>query len=245
MKFNTSGMSKTEIKLNPTENDIEEIKNWLKDEDAKFNEGFYCNWNIIWDSFLRKQLICCSINDTPVGFLVWSKGEIYIEIDIMEIRPEYRKKGIGHYFIEKISVHFKDLGFKALKLFCEPRESESFWEKEGFIQFPQRGYSESDLTFYKSLIETLHTCKNNSLNRIELWNFEPHEILNNSPLWQWNIEGFTGKMKLPILHPCNINWNIRWIKNGQIEKDCKVKYFSLEFPVDFEPFMYITKLDND
>lgn len=247
MKFKTSGMSETEIKLNPTENDIEEIKNWLKNEDAKFNEGFYCNWNIIWDSFLKKQLICCSINDTPVGFLVWSKGEIYIEIDILEIRPEYRKKGIGHDFIEKISVHFKDLGFKALKLFCEPRESELFWVKEGFIQFPKRGYSESDLTFFKPLVEILATTqKDKSLNKIELWDVEPHEATNLKAKWTWNINlNDYDCLKIPILHPCNINWNIRWTRNGQIAIEDKVKYFSRDYPIYSGPFLFIEDLHEN
>ncbi len=236
-----------EINLTPSVKDLKVIEMWLKEEDKKHKFGFYCNWNIIEKSFKSNKLISFELNKSVIGFLIYSIGDIYIEIDILEIRPEYRKKGIGHDFIEKISVHFKDLGFKALKLFCEPRESELFWEKEGFIQFPTRGYSESDLTFFKPLVEILATTqKDKSLNKIELWDVEPHEATNLKAKWTWNINlNDDDCLKIPILHPCNNNWNIRWTRNGQIAIEDKVKYFSRDYPIYSEPFLFIEELHEN
>ena len=74
---------KNEIQINitPTQTDLTKIEEWLIDEEREFNEGFYCNWNIIEKSFNNGELITLNLKKEPIGFLVWSKGEIYAEID--------------------------------------------------------------------------------------------------------------------------------------------------------------------
>jgi hypothetical protein len=233
------------INFSPSKNDLKKIEDWLIQEREKYDDGFYCNWNIIENSFERNELISLKLNDVPIGFVVWRQCDIFIEIDIMEIHYDYRKKGLGKIFFGMISESFKDKGVLAIKLFCEPRESEHFWRKMGFIKFPNRGYSESDLTFYKPLIEVCAMTETpNKLNKIELWDVEPYQLKNNSPRWSWDISTDNGILDKPIIHPCNVNWNIRWTKNGKTEKEDKVKYFSSDNPIDFSPFMYINKLDE-
>lgn len=144
-----------------------------------------------------------------------------------------------------LSGSFKDRGIIAIELFCEPIESEHFWRKMEFIQFPIRGYAEPELTFYKPLIEVCKTTKTpNELNKIELWDVEPHQSKTRLPRWCWDIETQDGKLIKPIIQACNINWNIRWTKDGKIKKESKVKYFSRDNPIDFSPFMLIEKLDD-
>lgn len=235
----------TEFQINttPTQFDLEEIEKWLIAENKKFNEGFYCNWAIIEKAFKDTKLVTIDFKERPIGFLVWSKGEIYVEIDILEIRPEYRKKGIGEDFFDKISDYFKQKGFLAIKLFCSPIESEKFWQKMGFIKFPKRGYSESDLTYFKLLIEVQTTLLNGySENKIELWDVEPYQKNNNLPKWTWNIEIINNKLMYPIIHPCNCNWNFKWTKNGKVIKEDKVKYFDTQNGVEYSPFLYIKEL---
>jgi len=235
----------TEFQINttPTQFDLETIEKWLIEEDKKFNEGFYCNWTIIEKSFQKNELVTLNFKERPIGFLVWSKGEIYVEIDILEIKPEHRKKGIGQYFFEKISEYFKQKGFLAIKLFCSPRESEKFWIKMGFIKFPKRGYSESDLTYFKPLIELQTTITNGQTeNKVELWDVEPYQKNNNLPKWTWNIEIINNKLTLPIIHPCNCNWNLKWTRNGEVIKEDKVKYFDTKNRVEYNPFLYIKEL---
>lgn len=148
------------INLSPSESDLKIIEKWLIEEDKKYKSGFYCNWNIIEKSFRSNELISLKCNENLIGFMIWSKGEIYIEIDIIEIQRGYRKKGFGKIFFEKIEEVFKGKNALAIKLFCEPKESEHFWKKMGFIKFPTRGYSESDLTYYKPLIDALESTEN-------------------------------------------------------------------------------------
>jgi predicted GNAT family acetyltransferase len=236
----------SDIKLNtlPTSNDLEKIEKWLIEESDKLNAGFYCNWNIIEKAFRNKQLITLGINNDPVGFIVWSKGEIDVDIDIMEIKPEIRFKGIGNEFFNKFSDYIKQQGFLVINIVCSPPESEKFWKKMGFIKYPDRGYTESDLIYYKPLIEVQSISFNSTTeNVVELWNLEPHQIRDIHPKWVWNIEMVDNKLILPIIQPCNYNWNLRWSKNGVIVKEDKVKYFSTEInPIDYSPFLYIKEL---
>jgi hypothetical protein len=235
-----------EYKINflPSKTTLKLIEDWLIQEKEKYDDGFYCNWNVIENSFERNELISFELNGTPIGFVVWHQYDFFIDIDIMEIHCDYRKKGLGKIFFEMLSESYKNKRIIAIKLYCEPRESVHFWRKMGFIQFPLRGYDESNLTFYKPLIETSETTKTpNELNKIELWDVEPYQSTKRSPRWCWDIEHQEGQLIKPIIQACNINWNIRWTKNGKIEKEGKVKYFSEHNPIDFDSFMFIKKLD--
>lgn len=114
----------------------------------------------------------------------------------------------------------------------------------GFVKFPNRGYSESELTYFKPLIKTQSTSANKDFaNKIELWDTEPYQKDSKQPRWIWNVELCGDKLKLPIIQACDCNWNLKWIKNGKIVKEDKVKYFdSKKNRIDFSPFLYIDKL---
>jgi len=231
------------INLNPTNSDFLELKNWMIYEYNKFNDGFYCNWNIIENSYKDNEVITLSLNDKIIGFVYWSQDENLIHINIMEIHPDFRKMGLGKIFIEKLEIEFKEQGNIAIVIFCEPRESEYFWRKMEFIKFPNRGWSESDLTFYKPLIKVLeanHDIKED--NKLELWNVEPYLSNKLIPEWSWSIKIKNKKLITPIIQPCNRNWNVRWTINGKIIKEDKVKYFSNNFTIENGPFMYVEKL---
>ncbi len=234
--------------ISPTETDLQEIRNWLINEEQEFSAGFYCNWNIIEKAFFNKELVCFNYYDNPIGFVVWSKGEIYAEIDIFEIKPDFRCKEIGRILFNHTSDYFKRMGFLAIKLFCSPRESEGFWKKMNFTKFPDRGYSESDLIYFKPLVNTGKSSNSASIkNKIELWNLEPYQIQDQKSSWVWEIEFEIGTKKLlkPILLPCNVNWNLRWTQNGEIIKEDKIKYFAEDdIRIEYAPFLYIKELKH-
>lgn len=233
-----------ELNTSPTQLDLTYIEKWLITEENTFHESFYRNWTVIEKAFLENRLITLLINNDPKGFIVWRNNEIYAEIDIFVIESNYRKTGKGKKFFEEFTDYVTNIGLYAIKLFCSPRESEKFWRKMGFIKFPNRGYSESDLTFFKPLIETEQPAETpNTLNKLELWNVEPYQIKDKPPKWIWNLEDNTTHLSKPIIHPCNCNWNLRWTKNGEIIRDDKIKYFETNSnQIDFSPFLYITKL---
>ena len=230
MSFNTD----------PNSDQLEQVKTWLIEEDKKFNEGFFCNWKIIENSYKQNRFFTFSHNGQTIGFISWTEySNSYVGIDIMEIHPELRKKGFGELFYKKTEEYFKFKKFKAIKLFCSPKESERFWQKMEFIKFPNRGYSESELTYYKPLIDINQILIGETNNKLELWNLEPYEINEQKPKWTWEIK----ENHKPILQPCNGNWNLRLTLNGKVIKEDKVKYFSRNKEIEIGPFLFIETIE--
>jgi len=229
---------KMELISNPNIEQLVEIKNFLIEEDKLYKEGFYCNWNIIEKSFSENHLFAMGLDNEIIGFLTWTNyGNQYLAIDIMEIFPKYRNKGFGEIFYDKAEKYFMANNVFAIKLFCSPKSSEIFWKKMGFTKFPDRGYSEPELSYYKPLIQTkVLSDTNNLTDKIELWDLEPYQVKEQPAKWTWNIED----NKYPILTPCNSNWNLRLTKNGQIIKEDKVKYFDRNNEIEIGPFLYIS-----
>ena len=161
----------------------------------------------------------------------------------MEINPKYRNKGIGTYFFNQTASFFKEKGFLAINLYCAPEESENFWKKMDFIKFPDIRFNDSKLKYFKPLIEVQKTALNESKNKIELWDKQPYQIKDNvKPKWVWEINSDTNKPSLPIILPCDYDWNVKWTKEGEVIKESKVKYFSRSNPIRFGEFLYITEL---
>lgn len=234
------------INVSPTQSDINIIKKWLIDEEETYEEGFFCNWNIINNAFNERRLIALNINDRPIGFVIWRKYEIYADIDILEIKPNQRDRGFGKILFEGVSNFLKKQGIVVVKLFCQPRESELFWKKMGFEKMPETRFSQPDLSYYKTLIDVeKKSPSSKSNNKVELWNVDPYLVDINSPKWTWSIEIKDNKLELPIIQPIDVDWNLRWTKNGEIIKEDKVKYFSSSNnKIDYCSFLYIKELSE-
>lgn len=235
-----------QISIKPSLSDLSTIKSWLKEEMEVTGEGFYGNWNVIEKIFNKNNLITLNYKNTPIGFVTFYKFEIHVEIGIFAINPKYRGKGIGKIFYEKIAEHFKSDNFLALKLFCSPPDSEVFWKKMGFIEYPNIGFNEHRLTYYKPIIEVQQSSTDERHNnKLELWDCEPYQKDNQEPTWAWDLDMDSNSPTLPIIQPCNDNWNLRWRKNGEVNQEDKVKYFkSNRKVIHFPPFLYIPPKDT-
>lgn len=225
--------------------DFSLMKNWLKEEIEATGEGVYDNWNVIESVFNENNFITLIYQNIPIGFATFYKYEIYVEIGIFAIEPKFRSKGIGKIFFQKLAKHFKSNNFLALKLFCSPPDSEAFWRKMGFIEYPTIRFREHRL-MYKPLIKTQKISTNkNHKNKLELWDCEPFQKNDTEPTWSWDFNAVTNYPRLPILQPCNDNWNIRWIKNDVIVKEDKVKCFaSKKGDIYTSPFLYIPSIEK-
>ncbi len=235
------------INSNTSKTDLSEIKKWLEKEMEETGEGFYGNWDVIEKNFNNNNLITLSYLNFPIGFVTFYKFEIHVEIGIFVIESKYRRKGIGKIFYEKVAEYFILHNYLALKLFCSPPASEIFWKKMGFIEYPNIGYSEHRLTYYKPLIETQEISTNGKHNnKLELWSCEPYQKKDTPPTWSWDLDIDSNSPTLPIMQPCNDNWNLRWSKNGEIKQEDKVKYFrSNQKIIHFPPFLYIRAKDTN
>ena len=234
------------IEIAPTLQDIKEILVWLKEEKDRdvLGHGFFNNKNIIMDSFRLGKAIVFKHENKSIGLIVWNESDdILVNIDIFVIHPSYRGKGFGALFYHDVCNHFVEKGFKAVKLFCEPKTSEKFWIKMGLLKLHDCGYTEHELTYYGVLIDIASTIQINNAEKIELWDVEPYEAIETEPRWTWYIENDGGRLLYPILHPCNCNWNLRWSRNGDVLKESKIKYFTnKELELFKSKFLYIEKL---
>ena len=234
------------IEIAPTLQDIKEILGWLKKERDHdiLEHGFFNNKDIILDSFRLGNAIVFKHENKSIGLIVWNESDdILVNIDIFVIHPSYRGKGFGALFYHDVCNHFVEKGFKAVKLFCEPKTSEKFWIKMGLLKLHDCGYTEHELTYYGVLIDVASTIQINNAEKIELWDVEPYEAIETEPRWTWYIENDGGRLLYPILHPCNCNWNLRWSRNGDVLKESKIKYFTnKELELFKSKFLYIEKL---
>ncbi len=218
-------LNKCKLILNPSNSEFCNIKKWLVTEFKKVGSGFYYNLNIIESAFEMNRLFILNYDNKPIGFLVWGSNNICVNFHIFEIKPVYRKKGFGKLFFSLIEDYFIKMDYKVIELFCEPEESEPFWQKMGFIKSPELGYHEHDLTYFKPLINTQDQCDPQiESNIIEVWDVEPYKANILPPRWVWSFDT-NSSLQLPILQRVDRNWKIRRSIKGKVIQEGKIKYF--------------------
>jgi GNAT superfamily N-acetyltransferase len=221
---------------NPSIETFNSIKDWLKNEYLITKSGFYCNIETIEKAFYDKELISFEINNKSIGFVIFTDNENFcLKIDIIEIHPEYRNKGIGKLFYDEIESYFTNKNFKVIELYCSPSESELFWIKMNFIKYPESKYKH-ELTYYKPLIKSDCIIENSEIiNKIEVWDIEEYQIKDQKPKWIWDLNKFE-----QILIPCNIKWRICLTINNKLIKDSSIKYFEKdENRIYFNSYLFI------
>jgi GNAT superfamily N-acetyltransferase len=115
-----------------TTTDLEIIRSWLKKEydRSRAGKGFYGNINGI-EKGQEKDELTVAIDDKdnlPVAFYHGNR----CNAAILEVRPGYRRKGIGRLLVEHIIKCAKDKGYPGISGFCSPEKSLPFWLKMGF-----------------------------------------------------------------------------------------------------------------
>ena len=231
------------LNFNPTEKHLADIKNWLIDEWNKSNSGFYCNWNIIEDEFAENNVSIITENDCAIGFAVYRIYEFHAIIDITEIKPSERKKGIAKKLIDGTLEHFKLKGVLVCKLYCSPENSEPFWKRIGFENCPNLPH-DTKINMFKPLVETLQPKENAETDTtISLWNCEPYLADRENAKWNWDLS-FTADnetLMKPIIFPVSSDWQAELTKNGEKIITEKVKRFSVDM-ADYGSFMIIRKV---
>jgi GNAT superfamily N-acetyltransferase len=246
--INTTGSY--QVTFSPTDNQVSEIEKWLIAERQKTGDGFYCNWNIIKSSFDNGELATISLNSKAIGFATWRlTTDKTARIEIAEVKPTHRKKGIGKILMTQLLNFLTDKGVCVVDLQCSPDTSEPVWKRLGFVEFPDspENYnfnSGDNKKLYKILTEHLKTSSvQRSDETIELWNNEPYTTNDKTPpTYLWNVEFIdeTRKLSQPIIHPAHYEWRLLWRVNGNTIKDDKIKRFKPE--IDFGTFIIIDEL---
>lgn len=217
------------LNFNPNQKHLTEIENWLMDEWNKTNSGFYYDWDSISTAFVENNLCVITENDYAIGFAVFRIYELISVIDLTEVKPSERKKGVAKKLIDETLVYFKQKGVLVTELYYSPKNTESFWRKMGFENFPQMP-QDTKLNMFKPLVETLQaTEKAKTHTTISLWDCEPYQAEGMKAKWIWDLTFKTDNETLekPIIFPVSNNWQIALAKHGQNIITNKVKKFRL------------------
>ncbi len=238
--------NKLNINFNPTEKDIECIKEWLIEEINITNKGFYNNWNIIYDKYKTKEILVITDNEYPIGFLTYTTFDFCVRIDIFSIKPSERRKGVGKKFINEVFSFFKSKNILVLKLFCSPENSHLFWRKNGFEYYSlYEKDTKRRINMFKPLIKVLKSDTGVKSNlKINLWNCESH-LKNKVPYkWSWDIILKDDKRTLvkPILFPIQGDWYMEFIVNDELIFSDKVKRFKENNDYPYTDFLFVTQL---
>lgn len=226
----------------PNKEHIVTIENYL------ISEQITGNLSSILSSYERNELIVLFKGNQLVGFSAYKAKYPVSEIDVLEIKKEYRKKGLGEKLVNDTLREIKTKKAEIIELFCSPRSSEPFWKKNGFINFPTFPYN-SQVRMYKPLIQTAKLMgisdNNNNNNIIELWNEEPSIADRIESTWKWklNFEDNDLILEKPIIFPAHYDWQICWRKGDLIIEKDKVKYFKAEKILNSD-FIIIRKIKN-
>ncbi|ASG65862.1 hypothetical protein CEW91_10355 [Idiomarina piscisalsi] len=109
-----------------TEHDLEAIYSWLLEHAHRDVHGsFLCNWELTQQVHDDHQLFVATIEDEPVAYIWGNFG-------ILEVREDFRKKGIGKGLVEYAMQCAISNGKVAVSIECNPESSIPFWEKMGF-----------------------------------------------------------------------------------------------------------------
>lgn len=225
------------------------IKNWLQIEADKSDDGFYHSWNLISDCMDEGKSAIILYENNPVGFTAWHEATNHIHIYYMEIKPSYRKNGIGRMLINSVFECFKNRNYFVVELQCSPESSEKFWKCCGFKEYPENSClaSRYPKKLYQIIIpynepKTLGFDEDAEI--IELWN-EDYGLTRNAPKWTWQLEYKDGTNQLltPIVHAAENDWHFCWRKNKDIYWEGKVKNFNDSEPY-LEPYLILEDMPN-
>ena len=231
--------------INPNEKHLANIENWLMEEWNKTNSGFYSNWEMIPKAFAEKRLSVITKNDYAIGFVVYRIYDLTAVIDIAEIKPTERKKGSAKKLIDKTLEFLKSKGVLAIQLFCSPENSEPFWKRIGFLNFPKIPH-QNQINMYKTLVETLNISEEESTDSvIKLWNCEPYQVKEKTANWIWNLIFSKDKETLakPIIFPVYRDWQIELTQSNGNRISEKIKYCGIDL-ADYGSFMIIRKVGS-
>lgn len=97
------------------------------------SEGFYCNRDIIVQSFGSGEMYCAISQQSVVGFVLHTLKTAGSSIDILEIRPSHRRRGFGKQLALDATDRLFKSGAASVTVKCAPRSSETFWRRLGFV----------------------------------------------------------------------------------------------------------------
>ncbi len=131
------------IDIDPSRNARSEIERWLRAERQATDKGFYVNWSVIARAFNDERIYVLTVEGQAIAFLVWSIWGDEADFAILEVKPDFRRRGYGRRLAEETMRMFAKYGVRHVSVECEPPESEQFWRRLGFTDDPSPAFGPS------------------------------------------------------------------------------------------------------
>lgn len=230
------------ITSEPTEKNLYEIRSWIDYPES--------NISTIYDCYKNNTLIVATINDIAIAYYALYMNDVSVFISLAEVRTNLRGNGIGKLVLKEIENDLQHTKYKALYLYCSPKESQFYWKKQGFDYYPENSKkNRSDKVKMFKLINPVLQI-NPEISRemeeyLEVWNDRSNYVENKEPNWKWKIEYSNIEsriLKTPFVFFGDRHWKIRWSKGCTVLKECDYKYFDRSNEVI--ECMYIEKMPN-
>ncbi len=108
-----------------TPRDVKDILVFLKEEyeELSTGDGFWCNRDLIRRAQANDELevLAQRYSSRVLAFCVWSPR--HGSVDIIEVRPGCRGKGLGRYLTQYVLDHLRDRDFIGVEIQCVPEKS--------------------------------------------------------------------------------------------------------------------------
>lgn len=209
---------------NPKVSHLNDIEDWLLNEDKSTTKGFYCNWNVIHASFLKGQLFCLKDGEDVVGFLTFRLNNFVVTIDTMEIHPKYRGKGLGRKLFTDCADIFRSSGCLVVDLHSISDESPAFWMSLGFAKYPNRDYNGDEDRMYLLLVTSAVPISSNANSTVlAFWQNEPYLAKGSQPFLTWDLGKEDTILPFPIIEPCSAEWLIEIRRGPDVLFSDKIK----------------------
>jgi len=212
------------VNLNPTKKHFSDIEKWLIKEFNETNQGFYCSFDSIISAFSENRLSVITENDYAIGFVVYTITNLSSKIELAEIKPSQRRNGIAKKLVNGTLGFIKSKGVLITHLYCSPENSEQFWKKMGFYNFP-KSINYGQIKMYRPILDSLKSINPSSecCDKIQLWETYCSDKENPKYEWKLKFERQSKKLIRPVILPVNSDWNISLTLNGNKLVDTIIK----------------------
>ena len=207
------------------------IRALLEDEERTEGPSFICNWRVIEALFNNSMAFCLRINSEAVAFITWQDRVDHrvVELVVAAVKLELRRQGHGGELVRETLSSLQQKGVLAVVAECTPSDSEEFWRKHCFVDFPHEcctGGNRSGVELFRSLASYGRPfLPGSSLVEMELWHKSTHgvqtdDIANTRIQLQINKNGnFVDELAVPAMP----DWKVRLTFQDGTEKVQKVK----------------------
>jgi len=178
-------MENIKISFEPTEKNLNEVRSWIDYPES--------NMSTIYDCYKNNTLVVATIDDIAIAYYALYMNDVSVFISLAEVRTNLRGNGIGKSVLNEIENNLQYTKYKALYLYCSPKESQFYWKKQGFNYYPENSKkTRSDkVEMFKLINPVLQVDTDINIEveeYLEVWNDRSCYVENQQSSWKWKIE---------------------------------------------------------